>query len=331
MTKRWEKRDRPVVMSSPRPSAKAASSGSAPWVLNGRTTIQGASARPGPESGRRSAAFGFAVGRRGGEVALRRRSQPSRAALTSRAEAESLPGSFARQRSTIALGGPRAARLRLAPADAGCPAGWPTSGPRRCPPGTAGVPSPSRRGSRPARRCRSGGPPVAPAPARATCRAPSPSRCPRASAASVDSSEPAGAPSSAGATLAQAEVQDLHASAPRHHDVRGLEVAVDDALLVSGGEGIGEGRWRSRGSARRAARLRGSAGRGAGPRRAAWSGSGRRRASSTEKTVTMPGWSRAASAFASRRKRSSRSGLAAISAGSTLSATSRPSFVSVAR
>ena len=39
-------------MSSPRPSAKAASSGSAPWVLKGRTTIQGAPARPGLESGR---------------------------------------------------------------------------------------------------------------------------------------------------------------------------------------------------------------------------------------------------------------------------------------
>ena len=45
----------------------------------------------------------------------------------------------------------------------------------------------------------------------------------------------------------------------------------------------------------------------------------------------MPGWSRAASALASRWKRSIRSASAVTSAGSTLSATSRPSLVSVAR
>ena len=54
-------------------------------------------------------------------------------------------------------------------------------------------------------------------------------------------------------------------------------------------------------------------------------------ASSTEKTVTMPGWSSAASAFASRAEALEASAFAAIAAGSTLSATSRPSFVSVAR
>jgi hypothetical protein len=55
------------------------------------------------------------------------------------------------------------------------------------------------------------------------------------------------------------------------------------------------------------------------------------RASSTEWMVTMFGWLREATARASRRNRSSRSGLDSIPAGSTLSATSRPSFVSVAR
>ncbi len=45
----------------------------------------------------------------------------------------------------------------------------------------------------------------------------------------------------------------------------------------------------------------------------------------------MCGWLSAATARASRRKRSSRSGLEAIPAGSTLIATSRLSFVSVAR
>ncbi len=53
--------------------------------------------------------------------------------------------------------------------------------------------------------------------------------------------------------------------------------------------------------------------------------------SSTEYTPTTPGWSSEASIIASRRNRSSRSGFVAISSGSTLRATSRPSLVSVAR
>ena len=45
----------------------------------------------------------------------------------------------------------------------------------------------------------------------------------------------------------------------------------------------------------------------------------------------MPGWLSEASSFASRSKRARRSGSAAKASGRTLRATSRPSFVSVAR
>ena len=54
-------------------------------------------------------------------------------------------------------------------------------------------------------------------------------------------------------------------------------------------------------------------------------------ASSTEKIVTMLGWFSAASERASRSKRARRSASCATAAGSILIATSRPSFVSVAR
>ena len=43
-----------------------------------------------------------------------------------------------------------------------------------------------------------------------------------------------------GAHPGEAEVQDLHAPVLRHHHVGGLEVAVDDALVVSRGERLGE-------------------------------------------------------------------------------------------
>jgi hypothetical protein len=44
------------------------------------------------------------------------------------------------------------------------------------------------------------------------------------------------------AQFRQAEVQNLHASlAAGQHDVGGLEVALDDSLLVAGCERIGEG------------------------------------------------------------------------------------------
>ena len=43
------------------------------------------------------------------------------------------------------------------------------------------------------------------------------------------------------AELGQPEVQDLHVPIRGHHDVGGLEVPVDDALLVSRSQGIGYG------------------------------------------------------------------------------------------
>ena len=37
----------------------------------------------------------------------------------------------------------------------------------------------------------------------------------------------------------EAEVEDLHAAVLRHEDVLGLDVAVNDPLLVRGGEAVG--------------------------------------------------------------------------------------------
>ena len=42
--------------------------------------------------------------------------------------------------------------------------------------------------------------------------------------------------------LGQAEIQDLDAAVRRDHHVAGLEIAVDDALVVGGGEGLGQRR-----------------------------------------------------------------------------------------
>ena len=46
----------------------------------------------------------------------------------------------------------------------------------------------------------------------------------------------------------EAEVEDLDAAVLRQEDVLGLDVAVDDSLLVRGGETVGDLRARSRGT-----------------------------------------------------------------------------------
>ena len=131
--------------------------------------------------------------------------------------------------------------------------------------------------------------------------------------------------------LGEAEVEDLDLAVRRQLDVGGLEVAVDDALLVGALERLGD-LLRDRRSPRRVAAARASiARRGPRLRPAPAPGTSCPPASSRPWIAATFGWLSAASSCASRRKRASRSGSCATSAGSTLRATSRPSFVSVAR
>ena len=128
----------------------------------------------------------------------------------------------------------------------------------------------------------------------------------------------------------ETEIQYFDAALVGNHDVGGLQVAMDDAFFVCGGERVGQG------AGDLDDLLDGKAARGI--RRSSdcpstssmvrkWTPSD----SSTEKMVTMCGWLSAAMARASRWKRARRSGSRATSGGRTLSATSRPSLVSVAR
>ena len=68
--------------------------------------------------------------------------------------------------------------------------------------------------------------------------------------------------------LGEAEVEDLDLSLRRDHEVGGLEIAVDDALLVGGFEGRGDLQWLEGGLHRR----------GSSPGRAGRTGPRRRRA-----------------------------------------------------
>ena len=56
-----------------------------------------------------------------------------------------------------------------------------------------------------------------------------------------------------GAELGQAEVEHLRVLALGHEDVRGLDVAVDDAALMRGVEGVRDLDRRDRGGSRAAA------------------------------------------------------------------------------
>ena len=118
------------------------------------------------------------------------------------------------------------------------------------------------------------------------------------------------------------------------HDVRELQVAMDDALLVRDRQRLGQRRGDLEEAVRAGSPLRHDARSSDCPstscivRKCTLPGAVG--ASSTEYTVTMPGWSRAARALASRWNRARRSGSRATSDGSTFSATSRPSLVSVA-
>ena len=105
--------------------------------------------------------------------------------------------------------------------------------------------SASRRRSGRRRTGRSGSPPADPWPARGTCSRPFPGSSPRASPRPKVSPacRPARARPScrpARGLARQAEVQDLAAAVRGDHDVRRLEVAVDDPLGVRRGEAIGD-------------------------------------------------------------------------------------------
>ena len=135
--------------------------------------------------------------------------------------------------------------------------------------------------------------------------------------------------------LGEAEVQDLDLAVRRHLDVGGLEVAVDDALLVGFLQGLRDlPRDRQRLLDRKSVRASGARA-GLRPPRAPWRGSGRpgRRAGSRSsirrrtRCWVVEGGEQARLALETGR----RSASSASATGSTLIAASRPSFVSVAR
>ena len=120
----------------------------------------------------------------------------------------------------------------------------------------------------------------------------------------------------AGPGLGEAEVEHLDLAVRCHLHVRGLEVAVDDALLVRLFERLGDLLARSRAPRRRAPARASGARRGPRPGRAPSRGRGRssRRAASPRRNRRggrCSGWLSEASSFASRSKRARRSGSAA--------------------
>ena len=119
-------------------------------------------------------------------------------------------------------------------------------------PRTAGFPRASRRGSRPkredvravVRRLRRG-------PAPATCSPTVPRTMPGSVPGAVPWSSRRRRPPARGRRqLRQAEVEDLDAPVPRDEEVLGLQVAVDDPLLVRGGQARARSGARSRSALR---------------------------------------------------------------------------------
>ena len=131
--------------------------------------------------------------------------------------------------------------------------------------------------------------------------------------------------------LREPEVEHLHAPVARQHHVRGLDVAVHHALLVRRRQRLGDARRPARRRARPAARLAPACRSRPSPSTSSMVRNRVPSSSSTENSVTMFGWFREATVRASRSNRARRPASEAKPAGSTLSATSRPSRRSLAR
>ncbi len=141
ITRRARTRDRSVMISSVSPSLKYSVSGSGLRLAKGKTTIDLVSGSPTASPALRRSSLRCSTTR-----PLSASDVPRRAASTSAAVRKRAAGSLARQRSITrqrAGASPDLEASRPAPAR---PAGWPTSTPPRCRPGTGGDPSPSRRG-----------------------------------------------------------------------------------------------------------------------------------------------------------------------------------------
>ena len=96
--------------------------------------------------------------------------------------------------------------------------------------------SASRRGSRRTKRCPCDGRAAGRGPARATCSRPCPARCPAAVSATLRLAGIRCRLPAVPRRFRQPEVEDLHDPVPGDEDVLRLQIAMDDAALVRGGD-----------------------------------------------------------------------------------------------
>ena len=162
--------DGPMTASSGRSAIRrhsAATSASRPKKCSASSSVNAAS----PGYGRGSS--GRLATSRGADSATACRAKPDIPCRARTGPPAASPGTG--RRSPRAPAGPASRSLQ---SQAGPRAGSPTSCPRSCPCGTAIAPTASRTARTRTRRCPSGDPPAAHAPAPATCTPPSPSSAP---------------------------------------------------------------------------------------------------------------------------------------------------------
>ncbi len=209
--------------------------------------------------------------------------------------------------------------------------------PRRPRPRTRARRSASRRAPRRTPRCPRACRPPSPSPAPAPCRPRCRESCPslrRARRSCVGEFVGLRARRRRRVErLRQPEVQHLDDAVVADLDVRRLQIAMDDALLVRRFERVGDlpgdgQRLVERQTGRRRAMQRRRA---SAPRPVPSRGTTSAALSSNPYRCAMLGWLSDASTCASRLKRARRSGSLATASGRTFSATSRSSFVSRAR